>query len=524
MTSWTAGYVTDVAYTAGYFNELNPTRLPLGLLNAGYAPPKVENACELGFGQGVSIAMHAAAQPNVNWYGDDFNPSQAAFANWMVDAAGVKATLTDQSFAEFCSRQDLPDFDFIALHGIWSWISDENREIIVDFLRRKLRVGGVAYISYNVLPGWAAAMPLRDLMARHGDIMGSAGQSSLTKMDNALGFADRMFELDPAYVRQNSEIAARYAQLKTLPKPYLAHEYLNRDWRPMYFTEIADILSTAKLEFACSAATSDAVEEAHLSEGQRAFLAEIEDEAFREMIRDYFTNAQFRRDYWIKGGRILSQSERIDEIRKLRVALVVPRALVPATVKTALGEVTLQPAVYDPILEVLSDHRARSIEQLEAEVAAKGVEFLQVVQAVMLLTGLGAFGLAQSDSEIEAGRRTTRALNAMLTKRSHYSDQVATLASPVTGGGLTISRFDQLFLTAHNNGQKNSDQWADYAWSVIKGQGETLLRDGEALTTDEENLADLRGFAARFEEGVLPLIKALGMADAQTPHSRQKSR
>ena len=71
-------------------------------------------------------------------------------------ASGAAAKLFDQAFAEFCARPDLPDFDFIGLHGIWSWISDENRAVIVDFIRRKLKVGGVLYISYNTQPGWAA--------------------------------------------------------------------------------------------------------------------------------------------------------------------------------------------------------------------------------------------------------------------------------------------------------------------------------------------------------------------------------
>lgn len=63
---WTAGYVADIAYMSGYFGELNPAKVPMGLLNVGFAPPKIENACELGFGQGVTVAMHAAAQPHIN--------------------------------------------------------------------------------------------------------------------------------------------------------------------------------------------------------------------------------------------------------------------------------------------------------------------------------------------------------------------------------------------------------------------------------------------------------------------------
>ena len=53
MSDRTSGYVADVEYTIGYFTELNPARLSIGLLNAGYAPPVVRNACELGFGQGM---------------------------------------------------------------------------------------------------------------------------------------------------------------------------------------------------------------------------------------------------------------------------------------------------------------------------------------------------------------------------------------------------------------------------------------------------------------------------------------
>ena len=59
---WTAGYVADIDYNSQYYSELNPVRLSLALLNAGYALPNIRNACELGFGQGVSVNIHAAAE------------------------------------------------------------------------------------------------------------------------------------------------------------------------------------------------------------------------------------------------------------------------------------------------------------------------------------------------------------------------------------------------------------------------------------------------------------------------------
>ncbi len=62
MSDWTAGYVADIGYTYGYYTELNPLRVRLAFLNAGLVPPEVGSACELGFGQGMSANLHAAAR------------------------------------------------------------------------------------------------------------------------------------------------------------------------------------------------------------------------------------------------------------------------------------------------------------------------------------------------------------------------------------------------------------------------------------------------------------------------------
>lgn len=163
MSDWTAGYVTDIGYTYGYYSELNPLHMKIALLNAGLDAQHVGVACEIGFGQGLSINIHAAAS-GTDWWGTDFNPAQASFARQLAKASGNNAKIFDEAFADFCSRSDLPEFDTIGLHGIWSWISDANRRILVDFVRRKLRAGGVVYVSYNTLPGWAAFSPVRELM------------------------------------------------------------------------------------------------------------------------------------------------------------------------------------------------------------------------------------------------------------------------------------------------------------------------------------------------------------------------
>ncbi len=83
------GYRTDIGYTYGYHPELNPLRLRLAFLNAGLKVPTIASACELGFGQGISIAIHAAASP-IHWHGTDINPAHAAFARQLAAASGAE--------------------------------------------------------------------------------------------------------------------------------------------------------------------------------------------------------------------------------------------------------------------------------------------------------------------------------------------------------------------------------------------------------------------------------------------------
>jgi hypothetical protein len=214
----------------------------------------VDTACELAFGQGVSTNLHAAAS-GAQWFGTDFNPAQAGFAQELAAVTGAGARLVDESFAEFCTRADLPDFDFIGLHGIWSWISDENQAVIVDFVRRKLKVGGALYISYNTQPGWAAIGPLRDLLLQHSDVLSAPGQGIVSRFDAALAFVEKLMATNPAYARANPQVAQRLEKMKGQDRNYVVHEYFNRNWIPMSFAHAAERLAPAKLSYACSART-----------------------------------------------------------------------------------------------------------------------------------------------------------------------------------------------------------------------------------------------------------------------------
>ncbi|MES3006534.1 MAG: class I SAM-dependent methyltransferase [Pseudomonadota bacterium] len=508
MSAWTSGYVADIGYTYGYYTELNPLRAKILFSSKGLSFPEIGTACELGFGQGVSVNLHAAAS-TTRWYGTDFNPSQAGFAQELAAASCVDAKLYDEAFADFCQRADMPDFDYIGLHGIWSWISDENRSIIVEFIRRKLKVGGVLYVSYNTQPGWAAMVPMRDLLTEHAHVMGTSGQGIVSRIDAAINFVDKLMDTNPAYARANPQIKDRVKAIQQQNRHYVAHEYFNRDWQPMSFADMSTWLATAKLDYACSAHFLDHVDAVNLTAPQQSLLAEIPDPMFRETVRDFMVNQQFRRDYWVKGSRKVSQLLQAEKLRLQEVVLITPRVDVTLKATGALGEATMSEGVYNPVLDYLGDHSIRSLGEIEDALRTAGINMPQVLQSVMVLINKGDVSTVQDVDVRAQAKASTARMNMYLMVLARGNNEVPCLASPVTGGGIAVSRFEKLFLLALHEGKKQPEEWAGYASQILRRLGEKILKDGKALESDQENLAELVEQANVFASKRLPILKAL---------------
>ena len=381
--NWTSGYVSEIDYTYGYYGELNPSKLRLACLSANIAPPSADplRYLELGYGQGMSIDIHAAAFAGEFW-GTDFNPTQAAHARSLADASGSGVILLDDSFAELALRSNLPEFDIIGLHGIWSWISDDNRRVIVDIIRRKLRVGGIVYNSYNCLPGWAPAMPLRHLMTLHADLVGSDATGMVGKIEGAVSFAKQVVDSGALYFRANPAVGERLKHISGENRNYLAHEFFNRDWAVMPFSDVARWLDDAKVSFVASAHLLDHVEAVNLTAEGQKLLADIRHPILRQSVRDYFINQQFRRDVFVKGPRRLSRLNQMEVLRPQAFVITTHPDNIPMKVTGALGEATLQETIYRPVIEVLADENfvPKTMGQLSDHAELKSMNFQQLFQ------------------------------------------------------------------------------------------------------------------------------------------------
>jgi hypothetical protein len=513
MSNWTAGYAADVGYTYGYFNELNPLNLCLALLDAGIQPPKIQQACELGFGQGLSVNIHAAAGAT-HWFGTDFSPSQAAFAQQLAQTSDNQACLFDQSFAEFAQRDDLPNFDFIGLHGTWTWISDENRRILIDFIQRKLNVGGVLYISYNTQAGWSNMIPIRHLLNEHARLLSAQAAPTAERIQHALDFTKTLLDTQPAYLQANPQIKTLFEQVTQQHPHYLAHEYFSADWQPMPFSQMNEWLAPAKLDYVCSANPLDNIDALNLTQSQSQLLNQQSHGGFRETLRDLCVNQQFRKDYWVKGAQRLDPFEQIEQLMALRFILTQPRDEISLDVQGALGQLQLKAATYTPILDFFADYQIKSLQQLAQAMQSHQIGLDKLLQAVSILCGKGALHLAQSDEHISQAREKTRRLNQHLLQKARANDEIQFLASPVTGGGILIQGYEMLFLLALQFGHQTSQDIARFSWGLLKQRGINLYDQSQPLLDDSANLHKLSEQVDYFLTTPMQVYRALELVEA----------
>src|SRR5690606_15051239 len=122
---------------------------------------------ELGCGDGANILPMAAAFSMSEFVGIDLAPKTVEQGKNRIQQLGIKnVSLHHLNITDF--NPSYGKFDYIICHGIYSWVDDAVREKILQNVQTHLNPQGIAYISYNTMPGWHFRGLARDLMQFHG--------------------------------------------------------------------------------------------------------------------------------------------------------------------------------------------------------------------------------------------------------------------------------------------------------------------------------------------------------------------
>ena len=221
----------QVPYTSRPFPQSQPQRIAaLGRL-FGLTPTDIANArvLELGCASGGNLIPLAASLPEAKFTGVDLSSVQIGEGHARIARLGLKnIRLATMSIADITAG--LGTFDYIVCHGVYSWVPAAVRDAILRVARENLSEHGLAYISYNVYPGWRLRTVLRDAMLFHAETSENPAERIALGRD----FLNKLGNLTNASSTYGQMLRHDAQTMSNLNDDYIAHEYFEINNEPCY--------------------------------------------------------------------------------------------------------------------------------------------------------------------------------------------------------------------------------------------------------------------------------------------------
>jgi methyltransferase-like protein/cyclopropane fatty-acyl-phospholipid synthase-like methyltransferase len=236
-----------IPYPNYSFPQTHPDRLAALAALLGLEPTPVEHCrvLELGCAAGSNLIPMAEELPHSRFVGIDLSQTQIGEGRKAIAELGLtNIELRPQSILDFEPGSEM--FDYILCHGVYSWVPPDVQEQILAISRHCLRPNGVAYVSYNTLPGWHMRGMIRDMMLYHGRRFSDPRQQ-IAQARHLLDFlvSSVNTEQNPYGQFLRSELE----KLRQSPDAYLFHDHLEEHNSPIYFHQFIERAAVHQLRY-----------------------------------------------------------------------------------------------------------------------------------------------------------------------------------------------------------------------------------------------------------------------------------
>ena len=518
-TSPSAGYVTDVAYLPGYYPFMAPARMRYVASLQGIRPPAVREGfdfLELGCGFGSTLLTLAAANPQGRFTGVDFMPVHTDHIAREVAATGLRNVRV--LCADFANMPaDLPAFDFIALHGVFSWVSPELRACVLEIIRRHLKPDGIVEVTYNCMPGWSSLLPVRTLL-RH--FAGRAQGDSIARVRQALTIVAEMRKADIPIFHDQPLAAQLVDRLVQADPHYVAHEYLNEHWTVFHAAEVLAMFGSIGLGHAGRLPYHhnhwELCAKPHFAgQFQGADLATV------ETLKDHHANVMFRWDLFSRRQReAWTPRQRAEAAGDLFFRIALPQASLPHTVTYGGVTAGIAGPPHDRMLEAMG-HSSWSLPMLLDEPQLAEFTAESLVEAVDAGVAMGLFRVDGGpaidpvppvETIATASLAVPLEFNRRALERKDLANEQVGLASLRTGAGHEIGDLHAVILDELVTGGRGGieQRIADRLARTEKHLREHTT--GRPITDPAERAKAVGAICGGFFATVLPELVRQGIA------------
>jgi SAM-dependent methyltransferase len=215
----------EVPYRSAPVEWTAPERLALASLLHGGPRQSLDGyrLLEVGCGDGSNLIPLAYYRRNAEFVGIDAARTHLEIAEKKRHDLGLANLALHSADIASAGQVLTGQFDYILVHGVFSWIGNDARDSLLELCAHVLRPGGLLYVNYNARPGWNVRGLIRDfLLAQTAKIAGLRART-----DKAREIADRMArELSDSEHPYMRLLANEFRFVGENDPSHTAHEYL----------------------------------------------------------------------------------------------------------------------------------------------------------------------------------------------------------------------------------------------------------------------------------------------------------
>ena len=507
-----SAYVLDAPYTWSYFEYQNPLLMNFVANINGFSAPSISDGftyCDLGCGNGVSNNLLASAFPKGHFVGVDFNAEHIENANHYVRRAGIEnAEFVDASFENYAEHNP-PKFDYIVMHGIYSWVGEEIRAQIRTLVDKTLKPGGLLYVCYNTLPGWSELIPLWKMMQMY---IADAPGNSIEQAQFGLRKIAELRDNNAKYFRDHPSASSYLDRLLARDPHYVAHEFCNGCFEPQYFIDVAKGFEELGLTYAGTAKIFRNNPSNIISNRFDEHLKDAESILEAESRRSFIRNEFFRRDIYVRNDEMLSSKQRTKALSNFYVAPNVPEISLKKKFDVGRRTIDANERIYGALFPLLAEG-SRSIGELIEHPHLERFGAERIIDATLDLIGGEQFQVVNEPTDNVAFNNADvmhipSAMNVAFLEDRLDEEGKTYMESASLGSAIRLSYIHGIFLRALNG--RSFSEAKTIAINEVLGMDSTNRNKLDIQPSD--NLVSWVGEKAdRFEKRYLPLLLRFGV-------------